>query len=59
MRVIIDSDNGSSPVRRQAITSTNADLMSLRLLETNFDEIRIKLQNFSLLNMYLNMSSVK
>ena len=39
--VIIDSVNGLSPVRRQAITWTNADLLSLRTLGTNFNEFWI------------------
>ena len=34
--------NGLAPVRRQAITWTNAGLLSIRPLGTNFSEIRIK-----------------
>ena len=37
--VSIGSGNGLSPVRRQAITGTNADILSIGLLETNFNEI--------------------
>ena len=33
--------NGLSPVRRQAITRTNAGLLSVGLLGTNLSEIRI------------------
>ena len=33
--VIIGSDNGPPPVRRQAITRTNIDLLSIVPLETN------------------------
>ena len=44
----IGSGNGLSPVRRQAITWTNAFLLSIRPLRTNFSEIWIKIQNFSL-----------
>ena len=35
--------NGLSPVQRQAITWTNAGLLSIRLLGTNFGEIRIRI----------------
>ena len=38
--VSIGPGNGLSPVRRQAITWTNADLLSIGLLGTNFSEIR-------------------
>ena len=40
--VSIGSGNGLSPVRRQAITWTNAELISIVTLGTNFREIRIK-----------------
>ena len=36
---IIGSGNGLSPVRRQAISWTNAALSSIELLETSFSEI--------------------
>ena len=42
----------------QAITWTNADLLSVRPLGTKFNEIRIKIQNFSSMKMHLKMSSV-
>ena len=45
--VRIGSDNGLSPVRRQAITSTSPDLLSIGPLGTNFSEIWIKTQNFN------------
>ena len=45
--VSIGSDNGLSPSRRQAITWTNADLLSIGPLGTNFSEIRIKIEIFS------------
>ena len=57
--VIIGSGNGLSPVRRQAITWTNADLLSIRPLGTNFSVIRIKIQNFSFTKMHLKLSSAK
>ena len=37
--VSIDAGNGLSPVRLQAITGTNADLLLTEPLETNFSEI--------------------
>ena len=39
--VIIDSGNGLSPGRRQAITWTNAGLLSIGPVRTNFSEIWI------------------
>ena len=45
-KVNIGSDNGLPPVRRQAITRTNADLLSIGNLGTHCSEIRIKIQNF-------------
>ena len=42
----IGSDNGFSPVQRQAITWTNAELSSIGHLRTNLSEIRIKIQKF-------------
>ena len=44
--VSIDSDNGLSPIRRQAIIWTNAGLLSIGPLGTNFSEILIKTQHF-------------
>ena len=40
--VSIGSGNGLSPVRRQAITWTNGDLLSIGPLGINFSEIQIK-----------------
>ena len=57
--VCIGSDNGLSPVRRQAITWTNTDLLSIGALGTNLNEIRIKIQNFSFMKMHLKLSSAK
>ena len=45
--VIIGSDNGLSPVRRQAIIWTNARKLLIGPLETNFSEILIGIQTFS------------
>ena len=41
-----NSGNGSSSIRRHAITQTNADLLSLVPQGANFNEIWIKIQNF-------------
>ena len=41
-RISIGSDHGLSPIRRQAIIYTNAGLLSIRPLSTNFNEILIK-----------------
>ena len=38
---IIGSDNGLSPGQRQAIISTNAGILLIAPLETNFSEILI------------------
>ena len=57
--VSIASDNGVSPIRRQAIIWTNAGLLSIGRLGTNFSENLIKIQNVSFKKMRLNMSSAK
>ena len=57
--VFIGSGNGLLPVWHQAITYTNADLLSNRPLRTNFTEIWIKLQNFSWMKIHLQMPSAK
>ena len=46
-RVSISSDNGLSPIRRQAIIWTSAGLLSIGPLGPNFSEILIIIQNFS------------
>ena len=56
---IIGSDNGLSPGRRQAITWTNADLLSIGPLETNFSEVGIEIQNLSFMKMHLKTTSPK
>ena len=56
---IIGSDNGLSPQRRQAIIWTNAGILLIGPLETNFSEILIKIQTFSLKKIRLKMSSAK
>ena len=56
---IIGSDNGLSPGRRQAIIWTNAGILLIGPLRTNFSEIFIKIHAFSFKNMRLKMSSAK
>ena len=53
---IIGSDNGLSPGRRQAIIWTNAAILSIGPLGTNFSEILIEIPIFSFKKSNLNMS---
>ena len=56
----IGSDNGLSPGRHQAIIWTNAGILLLiEPLGTNFSEILMRIQAFSLKKMHLKMSSAK
>ena len=55
----IGSDNGLSPERRQAIIWTNAGILLIGPLGTNFNEILIEIQTFSLKKIRLKMSSAK
>ena len=56
---IIGSDNGLSPGRHQAIIWSNAGLLLIEPLGTNFSEISIGIQTLSFKKMHLNMSSAK
>ena len=56
---IIGSDNGLLPERRQVIIWTNDGISLIGPLGTNFSEISIKIQTFSLKKMRLKISSVK
>ena len=56
---IIGSDNGLSPERRQAIIWTNAGILLIGPSGTNFSEILIEIQTFSLKKIRLKMSSAK
>ena len=56
---IIVSDNGLSPGRRQAIIWTNAGILLIGTLVTNFSEIFIGIHTFSFKKMHLKMSSGK
>ena len=55
----IGSDNGLSPGRRQAIIRSNAGILLIGPLGTNFSEIWIGIQTFSLKKIRLKMSSAK
>ena len=55
----IDSDNGLSPVRRQTTIWTNAGILLIGLPGTNYSEILIKIQTFSLKKISFKMSSAK
>ena len=57
--IIIGSDNGLSPDRRQAIIWTNVGLMSIGPLRTYYSENLIKIQQFSLKKLHVKMSSAK
>ena len=56
---IIGSDNGLSPGRRQAIIWSNAGILLIRTLGTNFSEILSAIHTFSFKKMHLKMSSAK
>ena len=56
---IIGSDNGMLPGRRQAIIWTNAGILLIEPLGTNFGEILIGIKIFSFKKMSLKMSSAK
>ena len=56
---IIGPDNGLSPGRWQAIIWTNAGIMLIGTSGTNFSEMLIKIQTFSLKKIHLKMLSVK
>ena len=57
--ISIRSDIGLSPIRHQAIISTNARTLLIGPLRINFSEILIKIQKFSFTKMHLKISSVK
>ena len=56
---IIDSDNGLSPGRYQAIIWTNAGILLIRTLETNFSEILCEIHTSSFTKKHLKVSSAK
>ena len=56
---IIGSDNGLSPDRHQAIIWTNAEILLIEPLATNFSEIFIGIHTFSFTKMHLKLWSGK
>ena len=56
---IIGSDNGLAPSRRQAIIWTNAGMLYIGPLGTNFSEISIQILTFSFKKMRLKVWSAK
>ena len=56
---IIGSDDGLLPGRYQAISWTNAGILWIGPLWTNFSEIPIKMQTFSFKKMHLKVLSGK
>ena len=56
---IIGSDDGLLPGRRQAIIWTNAVILLIGLLGTNFSELLIEIQTFSFKKKHLKVSSAK
>ena len=56
---IIDSDNALSPGGRQAIIWTNAGIVLIGSLGTNFSEISIEIITFSVKKMRLKVPSAK
>ena len=52
------SDNGLSPGRRQAIIWTNAGILLIRFLGTNFSEILMGIQTFSFKKMHSKINVV-
>ena len=55
----IGSDNGFTPGRRQAIIRTNAGILLIRPLRTNFSEFLVEILIFSFKKMRLKVSSAK
>ena len=56
---IIGSDNGLSPGRRQTIIWTNAGMLLIRPLGTNFNKTLIEILTFSFMKMRLKVSAAK
>ena len=57
--IILGTDNGLSPDRRQAIIWTNAGRLLIGPLGTNFSEILIETYTFSFKKIHLKMLSAK
>ena len=56
---IVDSDNGLSPGRREAVIWTNAGILLMEPFRTKLGEIVIKILTFSFKKMHLIVSSAK
>ena len=56
---LIGSDNGLSPVRRQAVIWSNAWILSIGSSGTNSSETLFEIHTFSFKKMYVNRSSAK
>ena len=56
--IIIGSDNGLSPGRRQAIIWTNAGILLIKPLKTHFNEILIEIFIFSFKKIHLKMAAI-
>ena len=56
---ILDSENGLSPERRQAIIETNDGILLIRTSGTNFSEILSEIHAFSFKKIHLKTSSGK
>ena len=56
---VTGSDNGLSPSRRQIIIWTNAEILLIGSLGTNFSEISIEIYTFPFKKLHLKMSSGK
>ena len=56
---VIDSDNGLSPGQCQAIIWTNAGILLIGPLGTNFNETSIEIHTFSFKKIHLKLSSGK
>ena len=56
---IIGSDNGLSPGRRQALIWTNAGILLIEPLGTNFNETSIEIHTFSFKKIHLTLLSAK
>ena len=59
LTIIVPEDNGLSPDRRQAIVWTNAGILLIRTLGTNFSEILSEIHTFPFKKMHLKTSSAK
>ena len=59
VKLFIGSDNGLAPTKRQAIIWTNAEILLIWTLGTNFSNILSEIHTFSLTKMHSKLSSAK